>query len=272
MKLYEVYGIVGLIVCMVFTLNLFFFRIQPFLIWYFIPTWFGLILFIDSLVYKIKKSSLIINHFKKFIGMLSLSAIIWWTFEFFNMYIQNWSYHNIPEPQWLVFSVSFSTVLPAVMEFFELFDSLHIFEKIRLKKMKISRKIVNMIFLTGVLTLLLPIIIPTYFFWTVWLIFFLLLDPLNYLNKQPSVIGYLEKGRVYVILSLFLAGIVAGFFWEFWNYRAVPKWTYHIPFISGYFPQLFEMPLPGYLGYLPFALELFSIYIFAQSFFVERKK
>ena len=44
-----------------------------------------------------------------------------------------------------------------------------------------------------------------------------------------------------------------------WNYYALPKWIilYHT---SG--SEIFEMPLLGYTGYLPFALELFAMYQF----------
>ena len=54
--------------------------------------------------------------------------------------------------------------------------------------------------------------------------------------------------------------MVCGFFWEMWNYWAAPKWVYHVPFVD--FWHVFEMPLLGYLGYLPFALELYAMYHF----------
>jgi hypothetical protein len=47
---------------------------------------------------------------------------------------------------------------------------------------------------------------------------------------------------------------VCGFFWEAWNFYSYPKWVYHVPFVS--WLKLFEMPLLGYGGYLPFALEV----------------
>jgi hypothetical protein len=43
-----------------------------------------------------------------------------------------------------------------------------------------------------------------------------------------------------------------------WNMYAYPKWIYTVPFID--FWYVFEMPLLGYLGYLPFSLELFAMY------------
>jgi hypothetical protein len=38
-----------------------------------------------------------------------------------------------------------------------------------------------------------------------------------------------------------------------WNYFSLAKWEYSIPFVHRY--QIFEMPLLGYAGYLPFGLE-----------------
>jgi hypothetical protein len=46
-----------------------------------------------------------------------------------------------------------------------------------------------------------------------------------------------------------------------WNYFALPGWYYTVPFFDAG-PHLFEMPLPGYTGYLPFGLELFAMYQF----------
>ena len=50
---------------------------------------------------------------------------------------------------------------------------------------------------------------------------------------------------------------MCGFFWEMWNACSYPKWVYHIPGVG--FGKVFEMPILGYLGYLPFALELFLL-------------
>jgi hypothetical protein len=54
--------------------------------------------------------------------------------------------------------------------------------------------------------------------------------------------------------------LICGFFWEFWNFYSYPKWVYHVPYLG--FLHVFEMPLLGYGGYLPFSLELFAIYQF----------
>ncbi len=61
-----------------------------------------------------------------------------------------------------------------------------------------------------------------------------------------------------------------GIFWEFWNYWAIPKWIYNVPFV-GFF-KIFEMPILGYFGYFPFAFELYTMYFFVQSLFLKKER
>ena len=51
---------------------------------------------------------------------------------------------------------------------------------------------------------------------------------------------------------------MTAFFWEMWNYYSYPKWIYHVAW--GNWLHIFEMPLLGYGGYLPFAQELYALY------------
>src|SRR5207248_533474 len=48
-------------------------------------------------------------------------------------------------------------------------------------------------------------------------------------------------------------GLPLGILWEAVNWRCARGWVYTVPFFDH--PKVFEMPLPGYLGYLPFAME-----------------
>ena len=58
---------------------------------------------------------------------------------------------------------------------------------------------------------------------------------------------------------------MCGFFWEAWNFWAMPKWEYVIPYVNQL--HVFEMPLIGYAGYLPFGLELFAMANFVLGTF-----
>jgi hypothetical protein len=62
---------------------------------------------------------------------------------------------------------------------------------------------------------------------------------------------------------------MTAFFWEMWNYLSFPKWVYHVPW--GNWFHIFEMPMLGYGGYLPFALELFALYNLLAGFWLGKK-
>ena len=64
--------------------------------------------------------------------------------------------------------------------------------------------------------------------------------------------------------------LICGFFWELWNFYSHPKWVYQVPFVD--FLHVFEMPLLGYLGYVPFSLELFALYHLVVGLFVREEK
>ena len=251
----------------------FYFKIEPFASWYFPIIWFGYILLIDAIIYKLKAHSLIMSRKEQFVKALIISALIWWLFEIINFKTENWDYAGVLPQIWtikkLYGTIAFSTVLPAIIETFELLKSFRFFNKIKLIKYhKITHHFLNNMFLTGILMILLSIVWPNYFFPFIWLAFFFILDPINYINSQPSIIGYWKSGNLKVPLILIVAGTVCGVLWEFWNYYAVTKWYYEIPFV-GFF-KIFEMPVLGYLGYGPFALELFAMYYFVRSLHIKK--
>jgi hypothetical protein len=112
-----------------------------------------------------------------------------------------------------------------------------------------------------------PLLVPrdwgqSMFGW-VWLGFILLVDPVNRRAGNPSIAGDLAAGHRARLWSLLIAGGVCGIFWEFWNYWADAKWLYIFPILENW--RVFEMPLPGYLGFPPFAIEIFVLYVFAAS-------
>jgi hypothetical protein len=92
----------------------------------------------------------------------------------------------------------------------------------------------------------------------------LVFDPLNHWlgrGRTPTLIGDWQDGRWGRTVSLMLGGLTCGLLWEFWNYWAAAKWTYDLPFLGPLEPyRLFEMPLLGFAGFLPFALECWVIF------------
>lgn len=264
------YGYLGLTLIIFAEVN-FFAGIQPFATWYIPIVWYGFILFIDSLVFKIKGKSIIVSYSREFILMVLLSVPFWLIFELYNIFTVSWIYTNYV---WYLHLVDFTTIMPAVLEVFSLLNALNICK--RFDKINTPTKnhfsgtafqfgLIKLLVVLGGFSVILPILTPPIGFPFMWVGIFLMMDPLNYLLKRPSIIAKVSKGSRSVLIRLFLSGIIMGFFWEFWNFQAYPKWTYNLP---SFVPviKLFEMPLPGYLGYLPFAVEVFLFYAFVRSF------
>ena len=55
------------------------------------------------------------------------------------------------------------------------------------------------------------------------------------------------------VALLAAAALICGFFWEMWNFHSLARWIYAVPFVNRF--HVFEMPILGYTGYLPFGIE-----------------
>lgn len=97
----------------------------------------------------------------------------------------------------------------------------------------------------------------------VWIGFILLLDPINARRGAPSLIVDIRARRYDRLINLSLGGLLCGVLWELWNFWSGAKWHYSVPIMAHL--KIFEMPLPGYLGFPPFALECFTMYAFVRS-------
>jgi len=239
----------------------------------FFPLWLGFILFVDGLNYARKGHSLMTRSWLHFLGMFGSSSLFWWIFELLNVPVQNWHYvadhYYSPPAYFLLASLDFSTVLPAVMEIAELGVSFT-WLRPRLHPTApgpcLSLKWGVMFVTFGIVCMIVPWFLPRYTFGLVWLSLIFLLDPINNLAHRKSALGHLLARDWRFFLVLPCSALLCGFFWEMWNSHALPKWIYTIPFVNhapALLPaHLFEMPLIGYTGYLPFALELFALYQF----------
>lgn len=80
-----------------------------------------------------------------------------------------------------------------------------------------------------------------------------LLDPLNQKLGRPSLLRDWAAGRWGRTIALMAGGLTCGLLWEFWNYWAIAKWTYHLDFLGPLENiRYFEMPVVGLIGFLPF--------------------
>jgi len=243
---------------------LLFLKVEPVPTFFTPIAWTGYILAVDNLVFKMRGQSLIRNRSKEFWFMLPLSVLVWLCFEGYNLHLKNWHYINLPaDPliRWFGFIWSFATILPAILETAELYSSLRLFE-ISIKRFIVGKGFLLLFGSFGFLFLLFPLILNAgyakYLVTAVWVGFPLFFDPINRGLGRPSVIGRAEEGNLGLFFQLLAAGLTCGLFWEFWNFWAHSKWVYDVPFGQG--TKLFEMPIIGLLGFLPFALGEYDIY------------
>jgi hypothetical protein len=231
--------------------------------WGFFPLWLGYCLIVDALVFRRKGSSLLTRSARGYVTLFLVSAPAWWLFEIINWRTQNWLYEgrqSFTNAEYFVLAtLSFSTVMPAVFETAELVGTFNWLKRLKPGPSIVPTRATSLgFFIAGWLMLALLLLWPRYFFPFVWIAIYFILEPTNVWLGNRSLLHATASGDWRPVVALWTGCLLCGFFWEMWNFRSFPKWTYHVPFVD--FWHVFEMPLLGYLGYLPFSLELFALY------------
>jgi len=242
--------------------------------WFTPVVWTGYILFIDALVFKFKGRSMLMTDRLEFVVIVLVSIAGWWLFEVYNAprFWKSdqelwWHYHNL-EPNLFLrrfgYDWAFATISPAMFETAELLGAIVFKQQKPRITIKFPKSALIMLAIVGLAGAIIPLVFPSEWFAPViWLSFILLLDPINALRGQPSISADLARGDWRRLWSLLASGLVCGVLWEFWNYWAIAKWTYTVPFFGNV--KIFEMPVLGFLGFPPFAVECWVMYIFLRS-------
>jgi hypothetical protein len=229
----------------------------------FFPLWLGYCLTVDALVVRRKGTSLLLRSWRRYLGLFLVSVPVWWLFEVLNWRVQNWYYHGgelFTRLEYvLLSSLSFSTVIPAVFGTAELAASYPLFQRPKHGLViRPDRRTTRFFFIVGWIMLALMLVWPRYFFPFLWLSVYFITAPLNIWLGNRHLARWTQEGDWRPIIALWTGVLGTAFFWEMWNYYSYPKWIYTVPFVDCC--HIFEMPLLGYMGYLPFALELFALY------------
>ena len=229
--------------------------------------WLGYIVILNAVTFQRTRNCLLIDRPRFLIRLFILSAGFWWTFEYLNQYVNNWHYVNVPETsffEYVVFtSLSFSTVLPAVLSTYEWLNTFP-----RLTKpfehwyslQWINHPQSGWTFLAlGGLGLGLIGIWPTVLFPVLWLSPLCLLAGMQQINRGKAIpcLSSLAQGDWRTIILSSGAALVCGFWWELWNSYSLVHWEYTIPYVHAV--RIFEMPILGYSGYLPFGITCLAI-------------
>jgi hypothetical protein len=240
--------------------------IEPFASWNTPICWTGFILFADGVVYRARGESWIRSAPREFVWLALVSIPLWLLFEGYNLVIRNWNYTGLPENDALRmfgYAWSFATIWPAIFEGAELVAVLRARGPgaAALPARRAPRAALAIAI--GALMLASPFLVSRevarYMAAPVWLGFIFLLDPIN---ARLGAERLMPGGRLDRVVNLSLSGLLCGVLWECWNYWARAKWHYTVPIMEQV--KIFEMPLPGYLGFPAFALECFTMYVFVR--------
>ena len=267
---FPIHGILG-IVFLILSGFFLFRKVEPFYSWFYCFAWWSYILTIDAVIYWLKGNSLIVSRTKEFFLMIPWSIFIWLIFEAANLFLKNWYYIDLPHSileRWLGYAVAYGTVLPGLFETTELLETVGLFEKATIKKRKLFSGTTIALIILGVLCLTTSALVPQYCFPLIWMGFAFLLEPFNFWFGGRSLLKDLEEGNPRRIFHLLIAGLICGLLWEFWNFWALSKWIYTVPFFEE--GKGFEMPFPGFLGFPPFAVEAYVMYNFVSLFRFKR--
>lgn len=246
-------------------------KVEPFYSSIYCFLWWFYIFVADFFVFLLRGQSLLRDRPREFLFLSIWSVPVWLLFEMVNLRLENWYYVMSPYDfsVGLIFLVlAFGTVLPGLFVTAELVIGL--IEKfapgaaIKGPPLTIHRWNIGLQLAIGIVMLLLLLLYPKNCFCLAWGFAFFLADPICYWlsRKEPnhqgrSLLGQLAAGDNTRLVALLVAGFICGGLWEAWNLHARTKWIYSVPFFDEI--KLGEMPVLGFLGFPPFALECYAL-------------
>jgi len=235
---------------------------------YFTPlVWTGYILFVDSLIALRKGESPITARRREFLLLVPISIISWYIFEGVNLLLRNWSYVNMPQgvaARWLGYAWSYATITPAIFVTAELIEALFGKRLRNRRPIDFGPRTEVAFFYAGFLLFVIVLVFPSPYLCPLpWIAVLLWFEGMNDRLSFGSFSEMFRTGDYGLFVSLLISGALCGLLWESWNYWALTKWHYHVPYLPDV--KLFEMPVLGYVGFPPFALECFLLYRFIRA-------
>lgn len=249
----------------------------------FTPLWLGYVLVMNALAFRRSGRALLTDRSGFLLALFPASALFWWLFEHLNRFVGNWYYTGVAAADgWDYFlqaTLPFSSVLPAVastwawLMTFPRFDAMG--ESMPLKAPSLgppslSRVSAAAAVVLGVLGLAAIGLWPQALFSLLWLAPLAVLLGLQKLFLGETLLAPLARGDWRMLLQPAAAALVCGFFWELWNWGSLAQWHYSIPYVQRF--HLFEMPLLGYSGYLPFGVECAVVMDLIERSFCQRRR
>jgi hypothetical protein len=201
----------------------------------------------------------------RFVLACLTSVSVWCYFDAVNfMFMDAWRYHGLPDnpiEKYAGYFIAFAAISPAMFLAAQGYQYLGL-QHARIIRIPMGPNVMMGLFLLGGAMTAYPFIIQSPIGnLTLWVGLIFLLDPINHWLGGPSILQDWSFARWGRTLSLMAGGATCGLLWEFWNYWARSKWTYHLPFLGSLESyRYFEMPWLGFLGFLPFAVECWVLF------------
>ncbi len=226
----------------------------------FTPLWISFILVVNALLHRKTGRCPLLSRTRGFLLLFPASAAFWWSFEYLNRFVGNWRYvggREFGAAEYFLFAtLPFSTVLPAVLSARELVLSSPRFDAAFRDWRSFSpgrpRAAAAAALSLSCAGLFAVGFVPDIVYPLVWVAPPLLLLSLSALRGRPHALSGIAGGDWRGFAASSAAALFCGFFWEMWNSGSAMKWVYDIPYVDAL--HVFEMPILGYAGYLPFGI------------------
>ncbi len=226
-------------------------KFEPVLSFFYVTSWWSYIVLLDSVISWRYGKPLFLN--KSLPAVILISCGFWCFFELINLRLENWFYINVPDRVSLRYAgylLAYGTVIPAIVLTASAVRPL--FTSLKAPRFTINSYPSRAITL-GIVLFLLTMIFPEYLFSLAWAFAIPLIDGINYRAGFRSYLADLEQGDISRLPAALLSGLISGILWETWNSLSPVRWVYTVPFFEHM--KVFEMPLPGYIGFLVFGVE-----------------
>jgi len=236
------------------------------------PVWTGYIILVNALVLWRSGTCPLTAHPGLYLATFPASSLFWWFFEYLNRYVWNWYYLGIdgftPFQYTFYASICFASVLPAVYATAELLGTFRFFDdrnyddmawrpNVRSPASCVVLAALSAVGLTGI------VFCPEYVYLFLWISPLMVFVLVQVLLKEPCILDRLANGSWGLVFRFEIAALCCGLCWETWNYYALAKWVYAVPWVHAF--QVWEMPLIGFAGYLPFGVECAAVTFWIYS-------
>jgi hypothetical protein len=231
-------------------------RFEQIDLWRFALCWWGVLLLLDGAT-RLRHRGSPLARPRDWLACAAASVLFWDLFELLDLRLRNWWYVGVPRTQIagaLFSAICFATVLPAVRLGVSLLAPAR---DARVGTAAGAPRASRFLFSAFLASLALLLAFPRVAFPLAWPLLWLALEAelARRRDPGPALLGPLQAwraGDARVLVRLLALALPLGFLWESFNWGAARGWVYTVPGFESH--KLFEMPLPGYLGYFPFLL------------------